>query len=118
MFFVVAIGRTSLGLIGLINAPEMYTASIGLYITWITIKLFITLYSYATQGAMSFIRKLILWMFLILKCLFIGSVLFVIIPFLMGHLIELVILSPIRVPVNKFPVYYPSTVSNNNFDVI
>lgn len=112
----VAIGRFSLSLAGLRNAPEMYTASVGLYLTWIAIKLFITLHLYASQGAISFLLKLVSWMLLIMKCIFVGVILFVIIPLMMGHLIELILLSPIRVPSNKFPVFYHSTVSIINKD--
>ena len=97
---------------GLVDAPEMYTASIGLYLIWIAVKLIMAILPHASQGASVFFKQMILWTGLMVKCLFAGIILFVIIPLMMGHLVELILLSPLRVPINKFPVFYPSTVSN------
>lgn len=101
-------------MVGLEDAPEMYTASIGLYLLWIIAKLYITLLPHASEGATYFVKQLKLWMGLIMKCVVAGIILFIIIPLMMGHLMELVILNPLRVPMNKFPLFYLSTVSYVN----
>lgn len=106
-----AVGRYALRLVGLIDAPVMYTASIGLYIIWISIRLLTTLISHALQGMELFWRQIVSWMGSLVKCGLVGIVLFIIIPLLMGRLVELILLSPLRVPFDKLPVFYPSTVS-------
>lgn len=108
----VAVGRFSLHSIGLVDAPVMYTASIGFYILWIMIRLSAALASHALQGIELFWRQIVSWMGLLVKCVIAGTILFGIIPLIMGHLVELILLSPLRVPVDKLPVFYPSTVSS------
>lgn len=109
--FSVAIGRLLLHCVGLLDAPEMYTASIGLYFIWISVKFLITIIPHALEGTTLFFRQLKSWIYVVIKCVFAGTVLFLIIPLIMGHLVELILLSPLRVPVDKLPVFYPSTVS-------
>lgn len=109
--FAVAIGRTSLRLVGLVDAPEMYTASIGLFLFWIALRLLVAIVPHAALGVLAFLKQMVSWTVLMLKCLCAGFFLFVVIPLFMGHLVELVLLSPLRVPVNKLPVFYPSSVS-------
>lgn len=109
--FIVTIGRVSMSVFGLVEAPEMYTASIGLYILWISIRVSVAILPHASQGVVRFLKQLIAWLGLILKCTLAGVIIFVIIPLIVGHLVELILLSPLRVPVYKFPVFYPSTVS-------
>lgn len=115
LFISVAIGRLLLHCVGLLDAPEMYTASIGLYLMWISIKFSITIIPYALEGTTLFFRQLKSWIYLVIKCALAGTILFLIIPLIMGHLVELILLSPLRVPVDKFPVFYPSTVSMFSF---
>lgn len=109
--YPVAVGQFSLRVVGLADAPVMYTASIGLYIVWITIRVSVTIVSHALQGTELFRRQLALWISVLVKCIVAGVILFLIIPLIMGHLVELILLSPLRVPVDKLPVFYPSTVS-------
>ena len=98
-------------MVGLAGAPEMYTAAFGLYLIWIAVKLLMAVLPYASQGVMTLLKQTGSGVVLILKCLCAGFFLFVLIPLIMGHLVELVLLSPLRVPVNKLPVFYPSSVS-------
>jgi hypothetical protein len=107
----VAVGNCALHWVGLIDAPVMYTASIGLFILWVTIRLLASLISYSMQGMELFWRQIGSWISLFIKCGCVGMVLFVVIPLLMGHLVELILLSPLRVPYDKLPVFYPSMVS-------
>ena len=41
-----------------------------------------------------------------------GFLLLVVIPLLLGHLVDLVVITPLRVPSNRTPLFYPSTVSS------
>lgn len=109
-----AVGRLFLHSIGLVDAPVMYTASVGFYILWIVIRFSATLISHALQGVKLFWRQIVSWMGLLVRCMIAGTILFGIIPLIMGHLVELILLSPLRVPVDKLPVFYPSTVSYLN----
>ena len=47
------------------------------------------------------------------KCVVAGFLLLVVIPLLLGHLVDLVIITPLRVPSNRTPLFYPSTVSQD-----
>lgn len=106
-----AVGRYALHLVGLVDAPVMYTASIGSYIIWIIIRLLTALITHALQGMERFRKQIVSWTGLLVKCGLAGLVLFVLVPLLMGRLVELILLSPLRVPFDKLPVFYPSTVS-------
>ena len=46
-----------------------------------------------------------------IKCVIVGFLLVVVIPLLLGHLVDLVIITPLRVPSDRTPLFYPSTVS-------
>ena len=46
-----------------------------------------------------------------LKCVVAGFLLFVVIPLLLGHLVDLLLITPLRVPTDRTPIFYPSTVS-------
>ncbi len=89
----------------------MYTAFVGLYIMWLVIKVCITLFPHASLGFYTFMTKVGSWMIMLIKCVIAGTVIFVIIPLIMGRLVDSFILSPLRVPSNKIPVFYLSTVS-------
>ena len=58
------------------------------------------------------------WVVQALKCVLAGSLLFVVIPLLLGHLVDLFLLSPLRVPTDRTPIFYASTVSQNNVYVM
>ena len=107
----VAIGRFIMGLFWLTNPPEIYTAAIGLYSLWLLIRLANSLYSYVTEGAVQLMTQVAFWALQALKCVVAGSLLFVVIPLLLGHLVDLFLLSPLRVPTDRTPIFYASTVS-------
>ena len=110
-FFTVAVGRYSLHIFGLVDAPIMYTSSFGLYIMWLVIRFISVIVSFGLQGRTSFCEQINMWSCLLIKGFVAGILLFLVIPLLMGHIIELIILNPLRVPVFKYPIYYFSTVS-------
>lgn len=105
----VAVGRYSLHIFGLVDAPIMYTSSFGLYIMWLVIRFISVIVSFGLQGRTSFCEQINMWSCLLIKGFVAGILLFLVIPLLMGHIIELIILNPLRVPVFKYPIYYFST---------
>ena len=112
--FSVAIGRFLLSLFGLLNAPEIYTAAVGLYVVWTLTRIILFVVPYAFQGLSSLTAQLLSWMVILLKCVVAGIILFIIIPLGMGFLADMLIFCPLRVPVNKTPVFYPTTVSQTH----
>ena len=50
-----------MGLLGIHQAPEIYTASIGLYIVWLTIRFGRTLIHHVSRGVKDFVRQFGLW---------------------------------------------------------
>ena len=107
----VAIGRFVMSLFWMTNPPEIYTAAIGLYSLWLIIRVSTALYSYLSEGAVQLLTQLAIWVVQALKCVVAGSLLFVVIPLLLGHLVDLFLLSPLRVPTDRTPIFYASTVS-------
>ena len=111
----VAIGRFVMGLFWLTNPPEIYTAAIGLYSLWLLIRVSTSLYSYITEGAAQLMTQVAFWALQALKCAVAGFLLFVVVPLLLGHLVDLFLLSPLRVPTDRTPIFYASTVSKVAF---
>ena len=109
---LVAIGRFVMGLFWMTNPPEIYTAAIGLYSLWLIVRMSTSLYGYVTEGAKQLLTQMAIWAVQTLKCVFAGSLLFVVIPLLLGHLVDLFLLSPLRVPTDRTPIFYASTVSS------
>ena len=106
-----AIGRFVMGLFWMTNPPEIYTAAIGLYSLWLLIRLANSLYDYVKEGVVQLASQVAVWVVQALKCVVAGTLLFVVIPLLLGHLVDLFLLSPFRVPTDRTPIFYPSTVS-------
>lgn len=100
-----------MGLFGLTNAPEIYTAAIGLYSLWLLIRVSTSLYGYVTEGTVQLMTQVAFWTAQALKCAVAGFLLFVVVPLLLGHLVDLFLLSPLRVPTDRTPIFYASTVS-------
>lgn len=99
---------------GFSNAPEMYTASIGLYAIWITIKLIFTFHKNLSLNTISFYKVTASILF-ISKCIIVGVILFIIIPLLMGHFVELILLSILKVSLNRCSLFFISTVSSQKY---
>lgn len=110
--FLVAIGRFLLSLFGLVNAPEIYTAAVGLYVVWMITRTFMFVMPYAYRGVLPLTAQLLSWIMIAMKCVIAGIILFIIIPLCMGYLADMLIFCPLRVPVHKTPIFYPTTVSH------
>jgi len=111
ILYIVSIGRVVMSLFGVSQAPEIYTAAIGIYTLWLVIRFGSTIANYIMQGTEILLEQMKLWSLQGVKCAIAGFLLFVVIPLLLGHLVDLLLISPLRVPHDRTPVFYPSTVS-------
>ncbi|XP_019864267.1 PREDICTED: E3 ubiquitin-protein ligase MARCH6-like isoform X1 [Amphimedon queenslandica] len=109
----VLLGRTLMGYIGLIAPPDIYTAAIGMYVVWVTVRVATAIISKTREGFGVIMKQLLLWTYQGMKCAIAGFLLFIVIPLLLGNLVDLLIISPIRVPTNRTPITYFSTVNAN-----
>ncbi|XP_074644624.1 E3 ubiquitin-protein ligase MARCHF6-like isoform X2 [Tubulanus polymorphus] len=104
----VFLGRKVMSLrMGEAKMHELYTAACGLYICWMTMRIFTVFYTWVPQGWLAIARRLNDWITWGIKLMVIGSVLVGIIPLMLGLLFELVIVAPLRVPLNQSPVFFP-----------
>ena len=97
-------------MLGLVNAPEIYTAAVGLYIIWMVTRMCIFVFPYASHGMSHLAVQLLSWIVIGIKCVIAGLVLFIIIPLCVGYLADMLFFCPIRVPIHKTPIFYPTTV--------
>ncbi|XP_041375877.1 E3 ubiquitin-protein ligase MARCHF6-like [Gigantopelta aegis] len=86
---------------------ELYTAACGLYICWLTLRIGTVLYNWIPKGSSVILKKLKEWGLLAVKSLLIAGVLIGLVPLLLGLLFELVVVAPLRVPLNQSPVFFP-----------
>ncbi|KAK7475538.1 hypothetical protein BaRGS_00033227 [Batillaria attramentaria] len=86
---------------------ELYTAACGLYICWLILRISTVLYNWIPQGGTVIAHKLKEWALLALKSLFVAFVLIGVVPLLLGLLFELVVVAPLRVPLDQSPVFFP-----------
>ncbi|PVD21136.1 hypothetical protein C0Q70_19302 [Pomacea canaliculata] len=86
---------------------ELYTAACGLYICWLVLRIATVLYNWIPQGGAVIAHKLKEWAVLALKSLFVAFLLIGLVPLLLGLLFELVVVAPLRVPLDQSPVFFP-----------
>ncbi|AWP20740.1 E3 ubiquitin-protein ligase MARCH6 [Scophthalmus maximus] len=86
---------------------ELYTAACGLYVCWLSIRGVTVLLAWMPQGRTVIMRKVQEWTFMILKTLVVALLVAGVIPLLLGLLFELVIVAPLRVPLDQTPLFYP-----------
>ncbi|XP_062925882.1 E3 ubiquitin-protein ligase MARCH6 isoform X2 [Mobula hypostoma] len=86
---------------------ELYTAACGLYICWLTIRAITVLAAWMPQGRDVIFQKLKEWSLMIVKTLIVALLLAGMVPLLLGLLFELVIVAPLRVPLDQTPLFYP-----------
>jgi E3 ubiquitin-protein ligase MARCH6 len=105
----VSVGRLLMSLVGVTQAPDIYTAAIGLYTVWLFFRVAGTLMQYTSQGVSTLTKQISVWALQGVKCVVVGFLLLVVIPLLLGHVVDLVIITPLRVPSDRTPLFYPST---------
>lgn len=86
---------------------ELYTAACGLYVCWLSIRGVTVLLAWMPQGRTVIMRKVQEWTLMILKTLVVALLVAGVIPLLLGLLFELVIVAPLRVPLDQTPLFYP-----------
>ncbi|KAG7227423.1 hypothetical protein INR49_000429 [Caranx melampygus] len=86
---------------------ELYTAASGLYVCWLSIRAATVLLSWMPQGRTVIMLKVHEWTLMILKTIVVAVLLAGVIPLLLGLLFELVIVAPLRVPLDQTPLFYP-----------
>uniref|UniRef100_A0A3Q2YAC4 E3 ubiquitin-protein ligase MARCHF6 n=1 Tax=Hippocampus comes TaxID=109280 RepID=A0A3Q2YAC4_HIPCM len=86
---------------------ELYTAACGLYVCWLSIRGVTVLLAWMPQGRTVIVHKVQEWTFMILKTLVVALLVAGVIPLLLGLLFELVIVAPLRVPLDQTPLFYP-----------
>jgi E3 ubiquitin-protein ligase MARCH6 len=102
-------GRLLLSVIGISPVPDLYASAIGFYTVWIICRLLYYLWDHLKQGLEGF---LLLAKFVVLtgaKCVVAGALLFGVIPLLLGVLCDVMVFVPIRVPLERTPVYFLTT---------
>uniref|UniRef100_A0A8C7JZ69 RING-type E3 ubiquitin transferase n=1 Tax=Oncorhynchus kisutch TaxID=8019 RepID=A0A8C7JZ69_ONCKI len=86
---------------------ELYTAACGLYVCWLSIRGATVLLAWMPQGRTIIMIKVQEWTLMILKTLVVALLVAGVIPLLLGLLFELVIVAPLRVPLDQTPLFYP-----------
>ncbi|XP_046879818.1 E3 ubiquitin-protein ligase MARCHF6-like [Hypomesus transpacificus] len=86
---------------------ELYTAACGLYVCWLSIRGVTVLLAWMPQGRTIIMLKVQEWTFMILKTVVVALLVAGVIPLLLGLLFELVIVAPLRVPLDQTPLFYP-----------
>uniref|UniRef100_A0A8C8IQK0 E3 ubiquitin-protein ligase MARCHF6 n=1 Tax=Oncorhynchus tshawytscha TaxID=74940 RepID=A0A8C8IQK0_ONCTS len=86
---------------------ELYTAACGLYVCWLSIRVITVLLSWMPQGRRAILLKVQEWTLMILKTVVVAVLLAGAIPLLLGLLFEMVIVAPLRVPLDQTPLFYP-----------
>uniref|UniRef100_A0A3Q2R1N0 E3 ubiquitin-protein ligase MARCHF6 n=1 Tax=Fundulus heteroclitus TaxID=8078 RepID=A0A3Q2R1N0_FUNHE len=86
---------------------ELYTAASGLYVCWLAIRTATVLLSWMPQGRTVIMVKVHEWTLTIFKTIVVAVMLAGVIPLLLGLLFDLVIVAPLRVPLDQTPLFYP-----------
>uniref|UniRef100_A0A665WG68 E3 ubiquitin-protein ligase MARCHF6 n=1 Tax=Echeneis naucrates TaxID=173247 RepID=A0A665WG68_ECHNA len=106
--FYLCVGRWLMSFwMGSAMVHELYTAASGLYICWLFIRAATVLLSWMPQGRNVIMLKVHEWTLMILKTIVVAVLLAGMIPLLLGLLFELVIVAPLRVPLDQTPLFYP-----------
>ncbi|TSK82184.1 E3 ubiquitin-protein ligase MARCH6 [Bagarius yarrelli] len=92
---------------GTAKIHELYTAACGLYVCWLSIRAVTVLLAWMPQGRRVILLKVQEWTLMIIKTLIVAVLLAGVIPLLLGLLFELVIVAPLRVPLDQTPLFYP-----------
>ncbi|CDQ79533.1 unnamed protein product [Oncorhynchus mykiss] len=92
---------------GISKIHELYTAACGLYVCWLSIRGATVLLAWMPQGRTIIMIKVQEWTLMILKTLVVALLVAGVIPLLLGLLFELVIVAPLRVPLDQTPLFYP-----------
>lgn len=85
---------------------ELYTAACGTYLCWLAARAIALMLSWLPQGRAAILARLRQWCVLGAKSAVAFSVLLGVVPLLFGLLLELVVVVPLRVPLDQTPVLF------------
>lgn len=85
---------------------ELYTAACGTYLCWLVCRGLHIVISWLPQGRAAMIARIQHWVTLGARSLAACILLLGVIPLLFGLLLELVVVVPLRVPLNQTPVHF------------
>ena len=85
---------------------ELYTAATGLYLCLVLARAAVILVAWIKQGWTALTTRLREWALITVKALVAVTLLMGLIPFMFGLLLELVVLTPVRVPLHQSPIYF------------
>ncbi|KAM4595932.1 LOW QUALITY PROTEIN: E3 ubiquitin-protein ligase MARCHF6-like, partial [Polymixia lowei] len=104
----VCVGRWLMSFwMGSSTVHELYTAASGLYVCWLSVRGATVLLAWMPQGRSVIVLKVQEWTLTIVKTVVVAVLLAGGIPLLLGLLFELVIVAPLRVPLDHTPLFYP-----------
>uniref|UniRef100_A0A3B3U2W5 E3 ubiquitin-protein ligase MARCHF6 n=1 Tax=Poecilia latipinna TaxID=48699 RepID=A0A3B3U2W5_9TELE len=104
----VCVGRWLMSLwMGSAVVHELYTTASGLYVCWVSVRAATVLLSWMPQGRTVIMLKVQEWTLMIFKTVVVAVMLAGVIPLLLGLLFDLVIVAPLRVPMDQTPLFYP-----------
>ena len=85
---------------------ELYTPATGLYLCLVLARAAVILVAWIKQGWTALTTRLREWALITGKALVAVTLLMGLIPFMFGLLLELVVLTPVRVPLHQSPIYF------------
>lgn len=85
---------------------ELYTAACGTYLCWLAARAIALILSWLPHGRAAILARLRQWCVLGAKSAVAFSVLLGLVPLLFGLLLELVVVVPLRVPLDQTPVLF------------
>lgn len=91
---------------GDIRVNEFNTAACGIYVNVIAIHVITMLVRGVRRGWSQIVRKVVEWIPILCKVFIAATLLLGVIPLLVGLLFDVIILMPIRVPLDQTPVFY------------
>lgn len=91
---------------GDVKVHELNTAACGLYVGLVTLRVFTLLCSWIPRGWGAIALKVKEGLLILTKTTFAGFLLLGVIPLLIGVLFDVVIIIPLRVPLNQTPIFY------------
>nr|XP_050849260.1 E3 ubiquitin-protein ligase MARCHF6 isoform X1 [Vespula vulgaris] len=83
---------------------ELYTVACGTYICWVAVRGLALAFSWLPRGRRAILDRVKHWVILGMKALVASVLLVGVIPLLFGLLLELVVVVPLRVPLEQNPV--------------
>ncbi|XP_077982341.1 E3 ubiquitin-protein ligase MARCHF6-like [Glandiceps talaboti] len=103
----VVFGRAIMSLwMGDSKVHELYTAACGLYVCWVILRASTIFMSWLPQGWIVIARRVKEYFVLAVKAIVVAVILIGLVPLLLGLEFELVIVAPLRVPLDQSPIFF------------